>query len=119
MRQFLESKGYTLWGTKDEPIRGYKFIEHSYQKRVDILPRYHLVPLCQLNDKLHINVVTVTTDVTGTYSTTVTINICAEDINSDWVSLKVYGIDEEKFIDNIGKYEDKVVAMWTKLNEEI
>lgn len=99
MKTFLESNGY----------RQYKTTETSthYQKRIDT-DKY---PMCNLNDKLFINVTHHKIPISKTIYESFEINLCQENQDGDWCDLKIFSLPEEKLV-NLAHYETKLLEMW-------
>ena len=54
LRDFILSKGYTCWDTDYQEFGDAKMITQNLQRRVDKV--YNMLPVCNCNDKLYINV---------------------------------------------------------------
>lgn len=105
----LEKHGYRKWKTEPFGLNGYV---EQWQKRVDTAEDFNY-PLCNLNDKLHIDVKFHSFSINGASYESYEMYICAENIDGDWCDIKIYSITQEQLEKNIEKYETKLLNMWS------
>ena len=80
-------KDYKLWEEKEETVGVMYFKTKKYQKRLDLNGDFKY-PLCQCNDKLHINITETSYKVGEKESVSFEIYITAETRFGDWADLK-------------------------------
>lgn len=105
-KEFLESNGYRVWKEENDQ---YSNTLH-FQKRVDTI--YEDSPLCQLNDKLLINIQVWNTWYHDTTNTSCSIDLCHERPDDEWCDLKIYSLTVDQLKSNLKAYEDKVIKLW-------
>lgn len=113
MKANIESFGYKMWKEENEK----SFRSRLYQKRVDTLPGWEGIPLCQCNDKLFIDLEELTFLYNGeSRNTTFALKIRAEGENEIWCDLGFYSLTQDK-ISAIPFMEKKLKAMWIEFNK--
>ena len=112
MKQDIESFGYKMWKEENEK----SFRSRLYQKRVDNLPSWEGVPLCQCNDKLFIDLEELTFVYNGDFNTTFSVKIRAEGNDEIWCDIGFYSLTQDK-ISAIPSMEKKLKAMWIEFNK--
>ncbi len=106
-KDFLESKGYRMW-KEENNSHGSTF---NFQKRVD--RDYPMAPVCNLNEKLFINIDMCTLFTNSTYNHTgFTISLVHENQHGEWADLRIYSLSEEQIQSKLESYEDKVINLW-------
>lgn len=109
--KFLEDKGYKCWKTDAED---YGFTHH-WQRRVDLDEGFE-APLCQCNEKLHINVRHSEFNFGGTQHKSCEIYICGENLAGEWCDIKIYSITLDELEEKLDNLELKVLNMWKAFN---
>lgn len=116
LRDFILSKGYTCWDTDYQEFDDAEMITQNLQRRVDRV--YNMLPVCNCNDKLFINVDIIQTVYQGNMSITAELHLCHENKQGEWCNLKIYGLKPEDIYSKLGKYELKLLEMWKMFCEE-
>lgn len=106
LREFLNSKGYVCWDTKNETIGYVNIITQRLQRRVDKV--YNNLPVCNTSDQLciDISIAQESTNITAE------LELCHENKQEEWCSLKIYALSDEEVYSNLEKYETKLLEMW-------
>ncbi len=104
--EFLIHNGYKLWNEEDK----YKGCVLQFQKRVDSL--YPDAPLCNLNEKLFINVVVHILHHSSNTWTSCSVELVHENSREEWCDFKVYSLTDEQILSNLSAYEDKLIKLW-------
>ena len=112
MKAEIEKFGYKMWKEENEK----SFRSRLYQKRVDTLPGWSCVPLCQCNDKLFIDLEEMTILYDGDFNITFSVKIRAEGKDEIWCDLGFYSLTQDKLSD-IPFMENKLKAMWIEFNK--
>lgn len=107
IQQFLESNGYRMW-KEEHNSYGSTF---NFQKRVD--RDYPTAPLCNLNEKLFINIdmCTLFTHSVDKH-TSFTISLVHENQYGEWCDLRIYSLSEEQIQSKLESYEDEIINLW-------
>lgn len=114
--KFLKDNGYKMWTTEKTDFDGHV---EKWQRRVDLADDFQY-PLCQCNDKLHININFYSYQLNSQIKhESYEIFIVGENNDSDWYDIKIYGIKADELVDNLKKYETKLLNMWEASNKEI
>lgn len=101
-----------MWKEENEK----SFRSRLYQKRVDTLPEWEGVPLCQCNDKLLIDLEELTPVYNGDNpNTTFHVKIVAEGKDEIWCDIGFYSVTKDK-LPAIPFMEKKLKAMWIEFN---
>ncbi len=108
----FESRGYKHWDTRHNALGVTKY----YQRRVDTDEGFDL-PLCHCNEKLYINIEHSDFNINGTNHNSCEISLTHENNEGKWCDLKIYSLKEYDLLDNLDKYEAKLLAMWKVFNE--
>lgn len=116
LREYILSKGYTCWDTKYQEFHNVEMITQKLQRRVDKV--YDMLPVCNCNDKLVINIDIVQAVIHGNTSITAELHLCHENKQGEWCNLRIYGLKSEDVYDNIDKYETKLLEMWKMFCDE-
>lgn len=103
----FESRGYVKWNTDTDGA----FTTESFQRRVDTDDGFSS-SLCQCNGKLLINVKRFEYTINGVKTNSCEIAIIHENQYGTWCDLKIYSLNEDDLMENIEKYESKLIAMW-------
>jgi len=107
MQQFLESNNYRMW-KEEHNSHGSTF---NFQKRVD--RDYPMTPVCNLNEKLFINIDMYTMFTNSTEKhTSFIISLAHENQQGEWCDLKIYSLKEEQIQGKLESYEDKIINLW-------
>ena len=115
MKAEIESFGYKMWKEENEK----SFRSRLYQKRVDTIPEWSGVPLCQCNDKLFIDLEELTFVYNGdNLNTTFSVKIRAEGKDEIWCDIGFYSLTEDK-LSAIPSMEKKLKAMWIEFNKGV
>ena len=106
-QQFLELNSYKMW-KEENNSHGSTF---NFQKRVD--SDYPMAPVCNLNEKLFINIdmYTMFTNSVDKH-TSFTISLVHENQHGEWCDLRIYSLSEEQIQSKIESYEDKIINLW-------
>ena len=113
MRSDIESFGYKMWKEENEK----SFRSRLYQKRVDTIPGWEGIPLCQCNDKLLIDLEELTFVYNGdSLNTTFCVKIRAEGKDEIWCDIGFYSVTKDK-LPAIPFMEKKLKAMWIEFNK--
>lgn len=111
--KFLEDNGYKRWITETTEIQ---INTEKWQRRVDWDDDFSY-PLCQCNSKLHININYFSFQIDSERKHEgYEMFICAENKDSEWCDIKIYSISPYELIDNLKKYESKLLKMWEAFN---
>ena len=113
MKAEIESFGYKMWKEENEK----SFRSRIYQKRVDTIPGWEGIPLCQCNDKLVIDLEEMTILYDGDFHTTFSVKIRAEGKDEIWCDIGFYSLTKDK-LPAIPFMEKKLKAMWIEFNKE-
>ena len=101
--------GYNHWQT-DTNSMGYT---EKWQVRIDTQDRFKGVPLCDTNDKLHLNIDASYMEVDGKDWTNYTFSM-TQDANKIWCDLKFYSISEDDIMKfGLDEFERRLVKLWT------
>lgn len=103
----FEQVGYKLWNSETTPFGTTK----KYQRRVDTDPEFSS-PLCECNERVHINIETFSYDLGTGERTTCQIGLIHENSKGEWCDLSIYSLQPDELIDNIEKYEGKILKLW-------
>ena len=106
--KFLIDNGYKKYNEKLDSFG----TTGSYQKRIDTIKEYEHYPLCQCNDKLFLNILHSCYQVNGQPYEGFEMFLVHENKAGDWCDLKIYSLNEEKILANLGKYEKQLLNMW-------
>ena len=112
MKAEIESFGYKMWKEENEK----SFRSRLYQKRVDTLPSWDGVPLCQCNDKLFIDLEEMTILYDGDFNTTFSVKIRAEGNDEIWCDIGFCSLTQDN-LPAIPFMEKKLKAMWIEFNK--
>lgn len=110
LREFLNSKGYVCWDTKNETIGYINIVTQRLQRRVDNV--YNSLPVCNTNNKLCIDISIAQVTMNGATNITAELELCHENKQEEWCSLKIYALSDEEVYSNLEKYETKLLEMW-------
>ena len=107
IKECVEASGYRMW--KEDTEKSHSTV--YFQKRVD--RDYPMAPVCNLNDKLFINVdmCTLFTNSTDRH-TGFTISLVHENQQGEWCDLRIYSLSEEQIRSKLVSYEDKIINLW-------
>lgn len=109
LRDFIMSRGYVVWETKSNDFHNVYLITQKLQRRVDKV--YNLLPVCNCNDKLFINVDITQAIIHGNLSISAEVHLCHENSQGEWCNLKIYSLKPEDVYSNFDKYEQKVLKL--------
>lgn len=111
----LTSMGFNVFTKHEDNNNDYAPIR--LQKRLDVDVEFSHVPLCECNDKLHINVYVSDYVISQHECKSITFEIIAKNKDSEWVELDIYGLDFDKLNskDDVLKYCLKLVKAWTAI----
>lgn len=109
----FESIGYKHWDTKKDSVGTTTL---SYQRRIDSDEGFSL-PLCACNDKVLINIRSFEFNVQGLKRNSCDIGLIHENECGEWCNLEIYSLEEKDLLENIEKYEYKLLAMWEAFNK--
>lgn len=112
----LDKHGYKCWDTSHDTYSNIQITTNKWQRRIDF--EYPDIPVCELNDKLFINITesisTIQKNKFSTYEISITPEV--DDFN---IALKFYSINEDKFNEiGIKEWEKRLVSLW-KLSYEL
>ena len=110
LRDFILSKGYTCWDTDYQEFDDAEMITQNLQRRVDKV--YNMLPVCNCNDKLFINVDIIQTVYQGNMSITAEVHLCHENKQGEWCNLRVYALKPDQVYSKLEDKEHKLLKMW-------
>ena len=111
MRDYLEGKGYKLWKTdKDE------FGEtNKYSKTLK-----DFQPSCELNEHVSLHIThsiwrgnDINVGSRNHQHTSVEISLVHERKGNEWCNFDIYALTEEQLMENLDKYENNLLELWT------
>ena len=109
--KFLEDKGYKCWKTDVDDVSTSK----HWQRRVDLDKGFD-APLCQCNEKLHINIRHHEFAIQDHEHKSCEIYICGENKDGEWCDIKIYSVKPEELEEKLDSLETKVLNMWKAFN---
>lgn len=120
MNEFLENSGYNQGMYDKRALGDYQITRESYQKRVDREMAWLGMWLCELNDKLFINLTINTVESNSGCSVSWTVSFTHQSpVNGEWCDLKIYNLPMEKLDSvNLKKHEATLRNMWIAFNKE-
>lgn len=110
LRDFIRSHGYVVWETESNDFHNVYLITQKLQRRVDKV--YNLLPVCNCNDKLFVNIDITQSSIHGNLSINAEVHLCHENKQGKWCSLKIYSLKPEDIYSNLDKYEQKILKLW-------
>jgi len=111
----LEEVGYKNWKNEKDSFG----TTERWQARIDNREDFdETIPLCQCNDKLHINVVISRLVLNGEQCNGVEMEMCHEGKDSHWSALKIYSLTEEDIEAKLTSLENKLLRMWIEFNKD-
>ena len=114
-QEFLTKAGYKLWCTEQDE-HGFKY---KWQARIDWRVDFDgSIPLCNLNEKLHINVSIHDWLVNGHELKGAEIELCHENQFGEWTSTKIYSLLIPDLELKLHSLESKLLRMWKEFNWE-
>ena len=100
--------GYKCWQTDHNDMGR----TEKWQVRVDNQERFKDVPLCETNDKVHLNIDAGYLLINGEGYTNYTFSITQE-ANEIWCDLKLYSISEDDIMKiGLDEFEKRMVELW-------
>ena len=114
-QEFLAKAGYKLWCTEQDQHG----VKYRWQARIDWRDDFdENIPLCNLNEKLHINVSIHDWLVNGHELKGAEIYICHENKLGEWCNIELYSLTLADLEAKLHSLEAKLLRMWIEFNRE-
>lgn len=113
LNDVIVASGYKNWNNESDGFG----VRSFYQKRLDNKAGFSsLIPLCNLNEKLLINIEWSIFSINGIESCSYMMSLVHENQDGEWCDIRIYSLTEKQLEANIHKYEDKLIRMWKEFN---
>lgn len=105
VEQALTAKGFRRHEQRAEP--GFPSRKVLFQRRLE-----NVEPVCQCNDKLHLNITLFSFELHGKTHESAELDITGEMPDGEWAKLSIYSVTLPSLLERLENFEHRLIAAW-------